>query len=179
MSHPLSVLLDEYDASTEYSLALVEGLDSDNLAWRPDENSSAIAWHLGHQGAVGHFMLRNLTAAEVTFNADFDAVFDSATPEPGRGALPPIDEIIGYRRSVSESIHRVINRIDSGDVGAPAQLRLIASGLMCAVVNHEYQHAKWVGEVRATMISTPAPEPDSDRLIDVDGYWMINATAQA
>ncbi len=172
----LSVLLNEYDLSTSYSLALVEGLDSDNLHWRPDENSSAIAWHLGHQGAVGHFMLRNLTAAEVSFNKDFDAVFDSATPEPGRGSLPPIDEIIGYRRSVSESVHSVIGRIDAGDVGAPEQLHLIATGLMCAVVNHEYQHAKWVGEVRDTMIDTPLPTPGSDRLIDVDGYWMIDAT---
>ena len=173
------MLLDEYDISTAYSLALIEGLDSDNLHWRPDENSSAIAWHLGHQGAVGHFMLRNLTAAEVSFNADFDAVFDSATPEPGRGGLPSIDEIIDYRKSVSESVHRVIGRIDAGDVGAPEQLQAIATGLICAVVNHEYQHAKWVGEVRDTMIDAPLPTPASERLIDVDGYWMIDSTARA
>ena len=70
----------------------------------------------------------------------------------------------------------MITKIDNGDVGAPAQLRLIANGLLLAVINHEYQHANWVGEVRATMTEEPAPVPNSSRLIDVDGYWMV-ATA--
>ncbi len=173
--HTLTELLDEYDASTAYSLALVDGLDPIDVAWRPSEQSSSMAWHLGHQGVVGHFMMRNLTAAEVTFNADFDAVFDSATPEPGRGALPPLDEIVDYRRAISGSIHRVVTMIDNGEVGAPEQLRAIATGLLHAVINHEYQHAKWVGEVRDSMASTPAPVPASARLINVEGYWMLSA----
>lgn len=173
--HSLSDLLAEYDVATDYSLGLVDGLDPTDVAWRPDENSSSMAWHLGHQGVVGHFMMRNLTAAEVSFSADFDAVFDSATPEPGRGSLPPLDEIVEYRRSISGSIHRVIDMIDRGEVGAPDQLRIIATGLLTAVVNHEYQHAKWVGEVRDTMTDLPAPAPVSTRLVDVEGYWMVGA----
>lgn len=173
--HSLVDLLEEYDAASTFSLALADGLDPTDLFWRPNTESSSMAWHLGHQGAVSHYMLRNLTAAEVTFNADFDAVFDSATPEPGRGELPPIDEIIDYRKAISESVHKTIAKIDQGDVGAPEQLNLIATGLMQAVINHEYQHAKWVGEVRETMTTQPSPVPASTNLVNVEGYWMVTS----
>jgi hypothetical protein len=171
----LGELLVEYEAAQRHSLALVDGLDESQVAWRPHENSSPIAWHLGHQAAVNHYMVRNLTAAEVTFNADFDAVFDSATPEPERGELPSLEEIVGYRTGIAQSTRAVIKRIDSGDVGAPKQLALIGDALMRAVINHEYQHSTWIREVRDGMIDTPAPAPGSDRLVNVEGYWMVGA----
>lgn len=173
MTLSLQDLLSEYDAARAYSLALVDDLDDEQVAWRPNENSSAIGWHLGHQAAVNHYMVRNLTAAEVTFNADFDAIFDSATPEQGRGELPALTEIAAYRRAIADSTHSVINRIAAGDVGAPEQLSLIADGLLRGIVNHEYQHATWVREVRDSMLDTPSPLPDSSGIVDVEGYWMI------
>lgn len=169
----LTDLLDEFASAQSYTAALVDGLDDGQINWRPDEMSSAIGWHLGHQGAVNHYMVRNLTAAEVSFDQAFDKVFDSATPEPARGDLPPLDQIMGYRRAIAGSTRSVIERIDRGEVGAPAQLTRIAVGLMTATINHEYQHSKWVEEVRSTMTSEPAPTPQSDRLVQVDGYWML------
>ncbi len=169
----LTQLLDEYAAAQTYSINLITGLEPDQVAWRPNENSSAIGWHLGHQAAVNHYMVRNLTAAEVTFNADFDRVFDSATPEPGRGDLPPVDEIIDYRAVIASSTKRIISMIEQGDVGAPEQLRLIADGMLRAIINHEYQHAKWIGEVRSTMIDQPAETPKTERLVEVNGYYMV------
>ncbi len=171
----LSDLLTEYAVAQSYSLALVDGLAEDQVAWRPNENSSAMAWHLGHQGAVNHYMVRNLTAAEVSFDPELDAVFDSATPEPGRGSLPSLETILDYRESIAASTRSVIARIAAGDVGAPTQLSAIADGLLRAVINHEYQHAKWIGEVRDTMVDSPAPTPGSDRLVSVEGYWMVGA----
>lgn len=168
-------LLDELDHAQSWSLALVDGLTPEQVAWRPNEDSSAMAWHLGHQAVVTHFMVRNLTAAEVTFNAAFDAVFDSATPEPGRGGLPALEEIVGYREQIAASTRATVTRIATGDVGAPQQLDLIASAMMRAIINHEYQHAKWVGEVRATMIDGPLPAPASTRLVQVEGYHMLSA----
>ncbi len=165
--------LAEYDAAQAFSLALVEGLEPDQLVWRPNENSSAMSWHLGHQAAVNHYMVRNLTAAEVTFDAAFDKVFDSATPEPGRGELPTLPEIVAYRSSIAETTHRTIAMIDSGDVGAPAQLALIAQGMLRGIINHEYQHAKWVGEVAATMLDRDEPVPASNNLTLVDGYYVL------
>lgn len=171
----LADLLVEHRLAQAYSLSLVEGLSAEQIAWRPNENSSAIGWHLGHQGAVNHYMVRNLTAAEVTFDEAFDKVFDSATPEPYRGELPALDEIVAYRQAIADSTAGVITRIGNGDVGAPTQLERVARRLMCSVIDHEYQHAKWVGEVRDSLIETFAPMPQSNRLIDVDGYWMIAA----
>mgnify|MGYP000209273262 CR=1 FL=1 len=173
--HDLSLpnLIAEYTAAQNYSLALVDGLTPDQVFWRPDSNSSAMAWHLGHQGAVNHYMVRNLTAAEVSFNTEFDRVFDSATPEPGRGDLPPLDEITEYRQAIASSTASVIDRIDRGDVGAPEQLKLIAQGLMVAVINHEYQHAKWIGEGRSSFTGEPAPAPVSTNLVEVEGYSMV------
>lgn len=169
----LSDLTEELTAAQAWSMALVAPLDEAQVHWRPDDNSSAMGWHLGHQAAVAHFMMRNLTAAEVSFNPAFDAIFDSATPEPGRGELPPVEEIADYRAQVGASIDSVIDRIARGDVGAPAQLNLIADGLLRAVINHEYQHAKWIGEVRSTMVEGALPDPTSSRLVSVDGYWML------
>ena len=172
---PLSDLLDEFDAAQAYSLALVEGLTAEQVAWRPNADSSAITWHLGHQGAVAHYMVRNLTAAEVSFDPAFDSVFDSATPEPERGNLPPLEDIITYRESIATSTRRVIERIDQGDVGAPEQLTLVARGLLTSVVTHEYQHAKWIGEVRSTMLDAGLPIPSSQRLVEIDGYWILGS----
>ncbi len=170
----LHELLVEHAAAQSHSLALLDDLDHDQVAWRPHEHSSSIAWHLGHQGAVNHYMVRNLTAAEVTFKAAFDRVFDSATPEPARGDLPPLDEIIGYREAIANSTRSVVERIARGDVGAPAQLALIARRLLVAVIDHEYQHARWIDEVRSTMVDAPSPTPASGRLVQVDGYWMLD-----
>jgi len=170
---PLSALLDEFEIAQAWSAALIAGLSDEQVAWRPNENSSAIGWHLGHQGAVNHFMVRNLTAAEISFNKEFDAVFDSATPEPDRGELPALHDIMEYRASIAASTKRTIEMIASGNVGAPNQLPLIANAMIKAIINHEYQHAKWIGEVRDTMLDTPAPTPESSNLAQVDGYWMV------
>jgi len=169
----LRSLLEEYTSAQEFTLTLIDGLDRDQVFWRPNENSSAIAWHLGHQGAVNHYMVRNLTAAEVTFNAEFDRVFDSATPEPNRGDLPQLDDILGYRNAIAQSTTSVIDRIDASHVAAPAQLRVIAEGLMLAVINHEYQHSQWISEVRSELSDLPIPAPASQRLTRIDGYWMM------
>jgi hypothetical protein len=171
----LRSLLAEYDLARAYSEALVAHLDPDQVAWRPNENSSAIGWHLGHQAAVNHFIVRNLTAAEPSFNTAYDAVFDSATLEPARGSLPPVDEILAYRSAIASSTATIIGRIANGDVGAPEQLTVIAHGLLRAVINHEYQHDAWVLEVRDTMVETPAPVPESAQVIAVEGYWMTTA----
>ncbi len=169
----LTDLLDEASAARAYSLALVDGLTEDQVQWRPNDNSSAIAWPLGHQAAVTHYMVRNLTAAAPRVDDAFDAVFDSATEEPHRGDLPPLAEIVEYRNTIADQATATLQRIIGGEVGAPQQLALIADGLLRAVINHEYQHATWVAEVRATMIDDPAPTPASSRLVDVEGYWMI------
>ena len=167
-------LLDEFDRSLAYTESLWADLSDDEVRWRPDDQSSAIGWHLGHQAAVSHFMVRNLTAAEPPLDAALDRLMDSATPESDRGVLPTVEALRDFRTRAAERLRFRIGNIDRGDVGAPAQLRHIAVGLLLGVINHEYQHSQWIGEVRSRDLGHALPDrPTSDLLTELDGYLVI------
>jgi len=169
----IEVLLEEYEVARQFTRSLYEDLTEREILWRPSPQSSGIGWHLGHQAAVNHFLVRNLVAAEASLAPAFDALFDSATQEPERGALPAVGDLLAYREAVAVRTRARIQAILRGDVGAPAQLRHVAVSLLVALVNHEYQHDCWIGEVRAALgQSDPAP-PASARLTAVDGYWTL------
>ena len=170
----LQATVHEYDLARSYSESLIEGLSDEQCAWRPNEQSSGLGWHLGHQAAVNHYMVRNLTAAEPSFNQSFDALFDSATTEPQRGDLPPMEQVLAFRAEVAKSTKSIIQRIASGDVGAPAQLSIIADGLLRAVINHEYQHNTWVLEVRNEIGEKLDPPKPSSNVVDIEGYWVLS-----
>lgn len=170
----LTRLLHLYNDARTYSLALTTDLSEEQVNWRPHTQASAIGWHLGHQAAVNHYLVRNLTAAEPSFDRHLDALFDSATPEPERGNLPSFERVVDYRNQVADSTHATVSKIISGDVGAPGQLGLIADGLLRAVINHEYQHAAWIKEVRETLVDTPSPSPSHEHLSNIEGYWMVD-----
>jgi hypothetical protein len=170
---PLDALLDEYRRVRAWSLALTRDLDADQIAWRPHDDSSAIGWHLGHTGAVNHYLVRNLTAATPSLDEGLDRLFDSATVEPARGALPPLARILAYREAVAAFTETTIARIAAGDVGAPEQLAIIAEGLLTAAVNHEYQHDRWITEVRADLGVPAAPPVPGERCELVEGYVVL------
>ncbi|MGP3769623.1 DinB family protein [Streptomyces sp. SDT5-1] len=46
--HDLHTLLREYDRARAYTDGLSRDLTPDEVIWRPNEDSSAIGWHLGH-----------------------------------------------------------------------------------------------------------------------------------
>jgi len=170
----IAELLAEYERAIDYTDSLWTDLTDEQIAWRPHQESSAIGWHLGHQAAVSHYMVRNLTAAEPLIDPELDALMDSATAEADRGKLPNRDRLAAYRTTVAERVRVRIGNIDSGNVGAPTQLRIIAHTLLTATINHEYQHSKWIGEVRLEAHSRELPPgPASPHLRIVDGYFVI------
>ncbi|MFG2291170.1 DinB family protein [Streptomyces sp. NPDC048595] len=173
--HDLSTLLREYDRARAYTDELWRDLTPDEVIWRPHENSSAIGWHLGHQAHVAHFMIRNLTAAEPSPDPELDAVMDSANPEKFRGALPTVDRLAAFREAVAGRVHARIGDIAAGRVGAPTQLSIVATHLLTTLINHEYQHDQWIGEVRADDLGHALPpDPESDRLSRIDGYLVCD-----
>jgi hypothetical protein len=168
-------LLVEYDRALAYTDALWRDLTAEEVRWRPERQASGIGWHLGHQAAVAHFMVRNLIAAEPSPDPPLDAVMDSATPEPARDALPDLDRLADYRRAVAGRLHARVGAVLDGRVGAPRQLTAIAQTLLVAVINHEYQHDQWIAEVRQRQLGHDLPPPpDSDRLLCLDGYLTVN-----
>jgi hypothetical protein len=175
MSHPtIDQLLSEFDRAIAYTDSLWRDLTVDEVHWRPHDDASAIGWHLGHQAAVSHFMVRNLTAAEPPLDAELDRLMDSATPEPDRGTLPDLERLCAYRDGAAERLRFRMRNIERGDVGAPAQLAVVARLLITAVVNHEYQHSQWIGEVRSRDLGHALPDrPTSDLLTTIDGYLVL------
>lgn len=167
-------LLSEYDRARAYTDSLVHDLTVEEIRWRPRPRSSAIGWHLGHQAHVAHFMVRNLTAAEPSPDPDLEPLTDSATPEVDRGDLPDLDRLLHFRSAVADRVHHRLRAIADGRVGAPQQLRVVGQHLLVAVINHEYQHDQWIGEVRSRDLGHALPpDPPTDRLERVDGYLMV------
>lgn len=174
--HSIADLLAEHDRAIAYTDELWADLTEEEVQWRPSLQSSAIGWHLGHQAAVSHFMVRNLTAAEPPIDDALDRLMDSATAEPDRGDLPDLDRLRSYRTTASERLHLRIGNIARGDVGAPAQLSHVAVGLLLAVTNHEYQHSQWIGEVRSRDLGHALPDrPTSALITEIDGYLVVVA----
>ncbi|WP_171110253.1 MULTISPECIES: DinB family protein [Streptomyces] len=176
--YEVTALLREYDRARAYTDELWKDLSPDEITWRPHENSSAIGWHLGHQAHVAHFMVRNLTAAEPSPDPELDGLMDSANPEKFRGALPTVDRLTAFRDTVAERVHDRMNDIAGGRVGAPDQLAVVARHLLVTLINHEYQHDQWIGEVRTNDLGHALPaDPDTDQVSRLDGYLVLNPLA--
>ncbi len=170
----LTALMAEYTTALDYTDALWKGLSEDEVSWRPHENASSIGWHLGHQPVVAHFMVRNLTAAEPTIDSRFDSMMDGATAEPERDPMPPLHIIDKFRTDVAKRVRFRVGNINRGHVAAPTQLRSIATVMMTSIINHEYQHSQWIGEVRSDQFGHALPDvPTSDLLSELDGYPII------
>lgn len=175
MGQPALVdLLGEYERALDYTESLWRDLTADEVCWRPHERASAIGWHLGHHAAVAHFMVRNLLAAEPSPDPGLDGLMDSATPESARGALPNLGRLADYRAAVSARVRDRVLQVDRGETGAPNQLRSIAATVVVAVINHEYQHDRWIEEVRTGPLGhAPPRSPTSPLLTREDGYLLI------
>ncbi|WP_329145018.1 DinB family protein [Streptomyces sp. NBC_01456] len=176
--HEVAALLREYDRARAYTDELWKDLSPDEVTWRPSENSSAIGWHLGHQAHVAHFMIRNLTAAEPSPDPELDLLMDSAQPEKFRGALPTVERLTAFRDTVAERVHARMNDIAAGRVAAAAQLTVVATHLLVVLINHEYQHDQWIGEVRGSDLGHALPaDPDTGQVSRLDGYLVLNPLA--
>lgn len=166
-------LRQQYDLARCYTASLYDDLSEVEAQWRPSPKSSSIAWHLGHQAAVNHFLLRNLIDAEQSPYPAFDPLFDSANPEENRGDLPALAEIISYRDAVAQRTHEYIERALAGNRPAANQLAQALGPILCSIINHEYQHDCWAREMRA-MIGRDKPDVVlSDLVRQVDGFWML------
>jgi len=87
-----------------------------------------------------------------------------------------LERLTTFRETVSQRVHARMNDIAGGRVAAPDQLSLVATHLLAALINHEYQHDQWISEVRSADLGRPLPpDPDTDRLTRLDGYLVLNA----
>jgi uncharacterized damage-inducible protein DinB len=168
-------LLVEYDRARAFTDDLWRDLSPDEVVWRPNETSSAIGWHLGHQAHVAHFMVRNLTAAEPSPDPELDDLMDSAQPEKFRGALPTVERLSLFRDTVAGRVHARLGDIAARRVSSPDQMTVVGTHLLTALINHEYQHDQWIGEVRSRDLGHPLPgDPATDAVRRIDGYLVLD-----
>ena len=171
----LAILREEYGMALQFTRHLYEDLAEADVLWRPKEKSSAIAWHLGHQAAVNHFLLRNLFDAEPSIKPRYDTLFDAANPEENRGELPSLADIVAYRQAVAARTHARVEELLHASHPAPAQRTQAMQTILINLINHEYQHDCWIGEMRQTLgYSAPMTIP-SQRARSVDGFWMLSS----
>jgi hypothetical protein len=173
----LLILREEFDLALRYTQSLYEDLSDAEVQWRAAPHSSGIAWHLGHQAAVNHYLMRNLINAEASLNPQFDALFDSANPEEHRGNTPSLAEIVAYRHAIATRTYRHIDTILAGDQPAAHEaaqhVTRIIEPILISMINHEYQHDCWVREMRATLGRDKPDTILSNRVRQVDGYWGL------
>ena len=120
----LVTLRDEYDLARQYTQSLYEDLPESDVQWRPKPKSSAIAWHLGHQAVVNHFLLRNLFDAEPSIEPRFDALFDAAQSrrKPRRPAA--MAGIVAYRAAVAARTHARLTNCKAANAPPLRRLRI-------------------------------------------------------
>jgi DinB superfamily len=173
----LVMLREEYDLARRYTQSLYADLSDTEVQWRPTPTSSSIAWHLGHQAAVTHLLVRNLISAEPSLDPSLDALFDAANPPENRGTLPSLAEIIAYRESVAERTHAHLATVLEGDRpvahDAGHQVARIMGPIVVSLINHEYQHDCWVREMRALLNQDMPDRVLSRRVRQIDGYWGL------
>ena len=89
-------------------------------------------------------------------------------------AIPVVSAWPAIDPTVSDRVMTRVDAIRAGAVGAPAQLSVVAAGLVRALVNHEYQHDQWIGEVRSGELGRALPSPPTSRLLtELDGYPVL------
>ena len=169
----LNILRNEYDLSRRYTQSLYADLSAADIHWRPAPKSSAIGWHLGHQAAVNHYMIRNLLDAEASLDPQLDVLFDSATPEEKRGELPSLAVIVDYRDAIAQRTYAHIDAILAGQRQATPQLLQAGAPILAAIINHEYQHACWIREMRAALGHDTADSVFSTQVVQLSGYWVL------
>ena len=133
----LEMLRDEYDLARRYTQSLYADLPEADVHWHPAPQSSGVGWHLGHQAAVTHFLVRNLLAAEPSLNPQFDALFDAVTPEEQRGTLPPLRAILMYREAIARRTYAHIEALLRGARPAAQQATDAIGPLLVSLMNHE------------------------------------------
>lgn len=173
----LVALREEYDLARRYTQSLFEDLCEAEVHWRPVAASSSIAWHLGHQAMVTHLLLRNLIAGEPSLNPHFDLLFDAACPQEQRGDLPALAEIIAYREALAERTHAhctaVLAQNQAVAHNAAQQVGRILVPIVLSLINHEYQHDRWIREMRGLLQRDKPDHIFSQRVSQKDGYWGL------
>ena len=144
-----------FAAVRDATLALVHGLDAEDLCAQSMPDASPGKWHLGHTTWFFEVMVLQAHAGIeplhpqwlYLFNSYYEAL-GARQPRPRRGLLtrPPLAAVLAYRRTVEERVLAFL----AGSPGAAA-LALVELG-----IHHEQQHQELlVTDVKHLLAQNP------------------------
>jgi hypothetical protein len=144
------------------------GSQLEEVSWRPTPDSSAIGWHLGRARRSLHAG----TSAPPTSPGPAHALMDSASLNPAAETCQ-LDQLAAFRRGRSTRIHALDDcHRRSRCRRTPRSNRTVGRHLLTLLINHEYQHDRWIGEVRSDLPRTAAG-PSGACLTLVDNYLTL------
>jgi hypothetical protein len=174
MSPTLLELLAEYARALAYTDSLRSDLTPDEVRWRPNELSSPIGWHLGHQATIAHFIMRNMGGVtEPSPAPDIEPMMDSTSPVLLRGQLPDLDRLIRLRTTVADRVQTRIATIAGGTGPGAAPMRSIGAALLISMINHEYHHDQWIAQVRSKGLGHELPDPPASEFLSAQDHFLV------
>ena len=136
----------------ERTLALVEGVDEEDLNRVHDPLNSPLVWDLGHIAAFEELWLCRNQAGLPALHPELLQVYDACeTPRSDRGAMPYLrrDDALRFLEGVRERTLQVIDRADPY--------------LVEMVIQHEHQHGETMLQtLQLAEPGTYAPEREKD-----------------
>lgn len=160
----------DLDDARRRTVALVAGVDDEQLHAQPDAILSPLVWDYGHVGVYEELWLVDALSGERPQDERRMAVYDAFTnPRRTRAALPLMgrDDVERYRDSVRD---RALALLDEADFDGEDPL--LRDGYVYAlVVQHEHQHNETMlqslqilpGGLRPVMPPLPQPRAVSAR----------------
>ncbi|MBO0842136.1 MAG: DUF664 domain-containing protein [Nocardioides sp.] len=126
---PQQLLGDGFGRTAETLPAMVDGLSTDDLLWRPDPGANSIAWILWHIGRMQDAQIAPLADAEQVWTRDgWHDRFDLPYPAGASGYGQSADEVgafrlsdpsllTGYYAAVHEATLAVVDKLTDDDLG--------------------------------------------------------------
>jgi hypothetical protein len=163
----IGVLQDAFSRVTEAVHAAVDGLDADDLAWRPDPDANPIGWLVWHLTRLADDHLADITGREQVWTTDdWPTRFGlpTGTMDHGYGhsseqvaALRPqsADVLLAYHDAVAAAVAKDLDGLDADALDRVIDERwdppVTMAVRLVSVVDDAAQHAGQAGYVRGLL----------------------------
>lgn len=164
MTTAAAILRDAFERVHELVPQVVEGLDTDQLLWRPDADANPIAWLVWHLSRVQDDHLAGVGEVEQVWTADgwadrFGLPYDDtsigygqSSTEVGAFVLEDPALLTGYHSAVHALTLSVLDRLDEAALGRVVDDSfdppVTAATRLVSVVNDIGQHVGQAAYVR-------------------------------
>ncbi|PVG84530.1 hypothetical protein DDE18_02700 [Nocardioides gansuensis] len=160
------VLADALTRVREQVPAVVDGLDEDDLAWRPDPDANSIAWLVWHLTRVADDHVAEVAGTEQVWTSDgwyerFGLPFPAAAHGYGHSSAEvaavrvPSDLLAGYHHAVAEAVLAYVGTLTPSDLDRVVDERWdppVTLGVrLVSVVNDATQHIGQAAYVRGLL----------------------------